>query len=73
MQNGNVRDGDVDGDAGVEVAAVVFGEGCVGWGEDDGAGDFYLKFGAYLIDKFCCRRPSFSTADHPPFFYLYLR
>lgn len=40
MQDGDVRDGDVDGDAGVEVAAVVFGEGRVGWGEDDGAGDF---------------------------------
>lgn len=40
MQDGDVRDGDVDGDARVEIAAVVFGEGRVGRGEDDGAGDF---------------------------------
>ena len=40
MQNGDVGDWDVDGDAGVEVAAVVFGERGVGWGEEDGAGNF---------------------------------
>jgi len=40
VEDGDVGDWDVDGDARVEVAAVVFGEGRVGWGEDDGAGDF---------------------------------
>lgn len=37
MQDGNVGDGDVDGDAGVEVAAAVFGEGRVGGRENEGA------------------------------------
>lgn len=40
MEDGDVGDWDVDGDARVEVAVVVFGEGRIGWGEDDGAGDF---------------------------------
>ena len=40
MEDWDVRDWDVDGDARVEIAAVVFGEGRVGWGEDDRAIDF---------------------------------
>ena len=40
MQDGYVGDGNVDGDAGVEVAAVVFGEGSVGRREEDGAVNF---------------------------------
>ena len=40
MEDWDVGHWDIDGDARVEVAAVVFGERRVGWGEDDGAVDF---------------------------------
>ena len=39
MEDGDVGHWDVDGYARVEISAVVFGEGRVGWWEDDGAGD----------------------------------
>jgi hypothetical protein len=40
VEDRDVGDRDVDGDAGVEVAAPVFGERSVGWWEDDGAVNF---------------------------------
>jgi len=52
VQDGDVRDWDVDGDAGVEVAAVVFGKGRVrGW-EEDGAGDFVAGW-HFVVLWFC--------------------
>lgn len=56
MEDRDVGDGDVDGDAGVEVAAAVFGEGGVGWGEDEGA--VYFVAGRHLwcvIGRSCWR------------------
>lgn len=40
MEDWDVWDWDVDGDARVEISAVVFGERRVGWRQDDGAVDF---------------------------------
>jgi len=50
VQDGDVGDGNIDGHAGVEVAAVVLGESGVGWGKEDGAVDFIAgwHFGGWV-------------------------
>ena len=62
MQDRDVGDWDVDGDARVEVAAMVFGKGRVrGW-EEDGAGDFVAgwHFCGFAVLWFCCGVRGFS-------------
>jgi hypothetical protein len=47
VEDWDVGDRDVDGDAGVEVSAPIFGERCVGWWQDDGA--VYFVAGRHCV------------------------
>jgi hypothetical protein len=49
VEDWDVGDRDVDGDAGVEVAAPVFGERSVGWWEDDGTVYFVAGWHCVLL------------------------
>jgi hypothetical protein len=49
VKDWDVGDRDIDGDAGVEVSAPVFGERSVGWREDYGAVDLVARWHCVLL------------------------